>query len=231
MKQKSLVVIIVSLLAVANMANAAYVVTDLDGTWDGVVGGAFVNIDNVSMPRTVKWGQPWSQGPGLQSGMGFVHTTTPFFVDDGVPFAVGTLSHFNFPVEPGTAATSADLNVDFGFGGELAGFNPAFSFTLTIDETFNSTGDPVLDGDFIGFGPVPPSASFVVDDTRYTFTMLGFGPDAASILDEFESPEGGTNSTLLWAELTAAPVPAPGALLLGGLGTGLVGLLRRRRAV
>lgn len=232
MKHGFACIIAVSLLIAVNSASAIDVFS-VDGDWSNPVGGMNINyIDGVGVAYgngsqdQIRWGTEYlDQG---QSGLGFTGSAGPqFSVIEGVPFEIGQLEHFNNPILSGTNATATDLTINMTFADPSA-FH-AFTVTFQIDETLNQ---PVPQDDIIDFPDVLPGTSFVSDGRVYSVSILGFGPDADHIQSQFVSPENATNSTLLWGQLTSRPaIPAPGALLLGGLGTGLVGLLRRRRAV
>lgn len=232
MKRATSIVVLVSLLAVVNSASA-YIVSNVDGDWSNVVGGAAVITQDVAigygnlLENQVRWGT----GPNGQSGLGFTGNAAPLVFADGVAFEVGQLRHFNRNIVAGTAATAADLGINLTFVDPLVGLK-TWLFTLGVNETPNQF-PPVTpaDDDFIYF-PVSQSSVFVDGSMQYTLTILGFGPAADELESFFRSPEGTDNSTLVWGELTGEQIiPAPGAILLGGIGTCLVSWLRRRRAL
>ncbi|NLZ07115.1 MAG: hypothetical protein GXY19_18250 [Phycisphaerae bacterium] len=203
----------------------------VDGDWDNPDGwpdglaslnyysGVTVAYGNGSQDQ-IRWGAR----TGTQSGLGFTGAASPMTVVTGDPFAIGQLAHFNNPIGAYTSITSVDLTITLS----LAGIgDEGFTFELGIEETPNSPGPP-RSNDIISFPNSYSLHSFDMDGTPYTLQLLGFGSSASNILRTFSSPEGGTQTTLLWGQITEPQVvPVPGALLLATLGVGLVRYLQR----
>jgi len=209
-------------------------ITATDGTWANSVPGApDVTINNSGTTRTARWGTPLP--PTGQSGFDFTPEPTPLnALSDGTPFSLGTFDHINFPTS-GASLQSIDLN----FSMTISGLSPiAGAFHFAVTETSNA---PPCQ--FPGSPPCPDAVNiespflntpFVLDDTEYFFSLLGFSQDGGvTTTAQFITNEGQQNIAGLFGVITETPissVPEPtSSWLLGGLLAGLGGLFWKRQ--
>ena len=232
MKKLTTFIVICLLLFSVNYANADPLnLTIVEGSWSNTTGGdssfyedrldVSILYGNGSEDQ-IRWGDP---AVSDKSGLGFTGkvslSTLPLPISLGTAFEIGQLRHFNNGVWSGTAADSTDLSLAMTISNGSID-SETFAFTFLIDETPNPAAD------IITFSVPSALETITIGTEEYTLWLLGFGPNPSSLVSQFISPEDTTNATLLWGKI--APVPVPGALLLGMLGLSAAGIKLRKHA-
>lgn len=206
---KKVITIIFILSCMLYSANSAMALNmdSVDGYWDNPVDGDYINFDDGvaviygnGLQDQIRWGEDIGD-PNPQSGLGFTGVEDDTDIPIGDAFEIGQLVHFNYPILTGTAVTAVDLEITLQFG---AYYYP-FTFTLDVNETPNLPGPPMSD-DIITFPTSIASETVDIGGTDYSLQLLGFGDDPENPEEQFISPEGTENDTLLWGMLVPISV-------------------------
>ena len=212
----------------------SFTVDNISGTWDNIQGTSTFNGTGTNQ---VRWGSPATTAG--QSGFDFNSASNSLSISSGSNFVIGELTHLNFPVWGGTAASGADLQLSMAIDGVTQGFD----YSFTIDETTNSAGicpEFQISGtpcdDKIDFTSAFSSKTFLKDGFNYSLELLGFSSttDGLSPVSSFITEEHKASSAFLVARFVkddsdvSVPEPTSAAALL------LIGLvstrIRRRQA-
>ncbi|MBC7080530.1 MAG: PKD domain-containing protein, partial [Methanothrix sp.] len=167
-----LIVLIIAIVAANNVS--ALTLDSSSGVWTSVTGGSGITGVNTN---EVRWGIP---AEFQKSGLRFDGVTSSQNIKTGNDFCLGKLTHFNYPIYSGTAASGAKLKITLHFS------NPSitadFYYDLTIDETPNSgtciqciykpceTPCP----DKVSWSNTLSSQSFFINGEEYIVQIAGF---------------------------------------------------------
>jgi hypothetical protein len=160
--------------------------------------------------NSFSWGEANSSGD-TASSLSF--TGSSFAPASGETFKLGTLTYHNGATRSGTDVSSVGLDITLSFNTV-----PENDFTyherLSINNTPNSTGDPVADADFVSFTTANFPYTFKVAEeaTASVDIMAKLAPsgDQLQLVSLTNPTEGGAVGVI--------PEPETYALFLAGLG-------------
>lgn len=236
----------VAFLAAGSAAAATATITSVVGAWvDPTPNVAGVDISNGADRSTIAWG--YANFPGASNGefggrSGYIFDgLDPIAAPLGSPFAFAAFTHENWPIrDPALQSVGLDVTIQ-GLLDTGAGDPTAFEVTTRFDFLHHETMNWVSPCEFGGVPGAGINLNGCADEVTvvasggltqtiehggksYLFELLGLSNGASSFL----TGERGATSIDLMAQISAVPVPAPVALLLGAFGA-LGWTLRRRR--
>ena len=198
------------------VADPAPTLTITSARFHSVIGGTSINFCGQTPfpacvsgpPLQVRWGTP-AQATD-QSGLGWA-TAGAHTIVYGDSFAIGALTHFNFPTFSGTWSSGVSLDLQVRVDPSIPGpplFDAPITIPFTVDETPNqlpcayTSVSPCADR--ITFG----TSSFMLNSTSsgtvYDLSIVGFVDTLApsTPVSGLLSEENGTSSATLMAVVT-----------------------------
>ena len=132
---------------------------------------------------------------------------------------MGTLTHYNFVVNGGTAASGANLGLSLTLSNAGETINPQLNYGFNIDETLNESDVGLCDvnkqisgvpcDDVIIFDN-SQAQNFFLNGNEYKFTISGFTSDQTCLspIAKFTTTENLANNAYLVGQITeVTPVP------------------------
>jgi uncharacterized repeat protein (TIGR01451 family) len=211
MNKSILLVLVLALVCAMTVSAADYGLNSVSGIWTATSGGSGITGINTN---EVRWGTP---AESQKSGLRFDGTGASSF-NEGDKFLLGTLTHYNFPVNGGTAANGATLKVKMVFSSPAVSPDPEFTYNFAVEETPNQAGHcPAWQvsatpcDDRITFPSSYGEESYQIGDKLYTLKILGFVDTypSGSPVSSFITEEGKDNTAYLVGTLSSVLVEAP----------------------
>lgn len=166
--------LILLLLACASIPVASAYSLTSSGIWPSLSGGEPYYYQGINTLE-VRWGEP---AMGIKSGLRFDGQASSYSFNQD--FCLGKLTHYNYPVYSGTAASGARLKVTLRFN-DIAVPETSFYFDLNILETTNGYPCPEFQksstpcDDLVWWSNVESSQSFTLQNGEaYSLMIVGF---------------------------------------------------------
>ena len=196
----------------------AYTISSTSGIWTDVEGGS--NITGKGTEE-IRWGSPIGS---QKSGLRFDGTGETSF-DANQKFLIGGLTHFNWPIYSGGAASGATLKVTLNFSNPAITPSPTFTYDFGIEETKNTDRvsqckyygqpeqksqtpcDDVITFPNGGYG----EGVYTIGDMKYTLKIDGFQDSypSGSEVSKFITEEKKNNKAFLVGHLSSVLVERP----------------------